>query len=90
MLWRHGDAYPSAPCIVGNGGDSSREDSVVFCDENGNETERATLDADDWPRMLNVENYRWHSLECLESGSVLFECKDEAYHPLEEMDIMVK
>jgi hypothetical protein len=39
-------------------------------------------------RMLNVEKGRWHSLECLESGSVLFEAKDGAYHPLEDCDIL--
>ena len=38
--------------------------------------------------MLNVEKGRWHSLECLESGSVLFESKDGPYHPLEEDEIM--
>ena len=62
----------------------------IFYDEGGNETERVTLDANGEPRMLNVEKDRWHSLECLESGSVLFECKDGAYHPLEEDEIMVK
>ena len=41
-------------------------------------------------RMLNVEKDRWHSLECLESGSVLYESKDGPYHPLEEDEIMVK
>ena len=62
----------------------------VFYDEQGNETERVTLDANgDW-RMLIVEKNRWHSLECLESGSVLFECKDGAYHPLEEGEVIVK
>ena len=39
-------------------------------------------------RMLNEEKDRWHSLECLESGSVLFECKDGAYRPLEEDEVM--
>ena len=62
----------------------------VFYDENGKETERVTLDANGWPRMLNVERDRWHSLVCLESGSVLFECKDGAYRPLEEDEILVK
>ena len=62
----------------------------VFYDENGKETERVTLDANGWPRMLNVERDRWHSLECLESGSVLYESKDGPYHPLEEDEIMVK
>ena len=62
----------------------------IFFDEKGNETERVTLDASGDLRMLNVERDRWHSLECLESGSVLFECKDGAYHPLEGDEIMVK
>ncbi len=62
----------------------------VFYDENGNETERVVLDADGDPRMLNVEKDRWHSLVCLESGSVLYESKDGPYHPLEEDEIMVK
>lgn len=59
----------------------------VFYDENGNETERVVLDADGDPRMLNVEKDRWHSLVCLESGSVLYESKDGPYHPLEEDEI---
>ena len=37
--------------------------------------------------MLNVERDRWHSLECLESA-VLFETKNEAYHPLEEDEVL--
>ena len=61
-----------------------------FYDDNGQETERVVLDADGEPRMLNVEKDRWHSLECLESGSVLYESKDGPYHPLEEDEIMVK
>ena len=62
----------------------------IFYDENGAETERVVLDADGHLRMLNVEKDRWHSLECLESGSVLYESKDGLYHPLEEDEIMVK
>jgi hypothetical protein len=46
------------------------------------------LDADGEPRMLNVEKGRWHSLECLESGSVLFDCKDGGYRALGEDEIM--
>ncbi len=60
----------------------------IFYDDNGAETERVVLDANGEPRMLNVEKDRWHSLECLESGSVLFESKDGAYEPLQECDIM--
>ena len=59
----------------------------IFYDNDGNETERVTLDANAEPRMLNVERDRWHSLVCLESGSVLYESKNGPYHPLEEDEI---
>ena len=59
----------------------------IFYDDSGNETEQVTLDANGWPRMLNVEKDRWHSLVCLEPGSVLYESKDGPYHPLEENEI---
>ena len=62
----------------------------LFYDENGNEIERVLLDANGENRMLVVEKDRWHSLECLESGSVLFESKDGAYEPLGEEDILTK
>ena len=59
-----------------------------FYDDAGNETERVTLDAAGEPRMLNVERDRWHSLVSLESGSVLFECKDGPYQPLGENEVL--
>ena len=59
----------------------------VFYDDGGNEVERVVLDANGEPRMLNVERNRWHSLVCLESGSVLFGSKDGPYHPLDEDEI---
>lgn len=62
----------------------------IFYDENGAETERVVLDANGDLRMLNVEKDRWHSLECLESGSVLFESKDGAYRLLGEDEVVVK
>ena len=62
----------------------------IFYDNDGNETERVTLDANGEPRMLNVEIDRWHSLVCLESGSVLYESKDGAYHPLGEDEVMTQ
>ena len=60
----------------------------IFYDNDGNETERVTLDANGEPRMLNVERDRWHSLVCLEEGSVLYESKDGAYHPLTSDEVM--
>lgn len=61
----------------------------IFYDENGKETESVILDADGPMRILVAEKDRWHSLECLESGTVLFESKDGPYHPLEEDEILM-
>ena len=62
----------------------------IFYDDQGRITESTELRSDGDIRMLNVEKDRWHSLECLESGSVLYESKDGPYHPLEKDEIMVK
>ena len=40
--------------------------------------------------LLNIERGQWHSLKSLESGTVLLECKDGAYRPLGEDEVMVK
>ena len=60
----------------------------VFYDDSGVETDRVTLDANGDLRMLTVERDRWHSLVCLEEGSVLYECKDGKYEPLGEGEVM--
>ena len=60
----------------------------VFYDNEGKETENVILDANGEQRMLNVERDRWHSLVCMESGSILYESKDGPYHPLEEDEMM--
>jgi len=38
--------------------------------------------------VLNIEKGQWHSLKCLESGTVLLESKDGPYRPLEEDEVM--
>jgi cupin fold WbuC family metalloprotein len=38
--------------------------------------------------VLNIPADQWHSLKCLESGTVLFECKDGPYAPLAEDEIL--
>ena len=59
----------------------------LLYDEQGRITESTELWSNGDVRMLNVEKGCWHSLECLESGSVLFEAKDGPYHPLEEDEV---
>lgn len=60
----------------------------MFYDEDGNETESVVLDADGEVRCLNVERDRWHSLICLESGTVLLEAKNGEYKQLAEDEIL--
>ena len=38
---------------------------------------------------LSVPVGQWHSLECLESGTVILETKDGKYEPLAEEDILL-
>lgn len=59
-----------------------------FYDDAGHETESVVLDATGDIRCINVEKARWHSLECLESGSVLLESKDGRYEGLKEEDLL--
>ena len=59
-----------------------------FYDDAGNKTESVILDANGDVRCINVEKGRWHSLECMESGSVLLECKDGRYEGLREEEIL--
>lgn len=59
-----------------------------FYDEEGNVTEEVLMAAGGENPVVQVEKGRWHSLECLEPNTVLFESKDGQYEPLVEEDIM--
>ena len=59
-----------------------------FYDEDGNVTEEVLMVPGDENPVVQVEKGRWHSLECLEPGTVLFEGKAVAWEPLVEEDIM--
>ena len=37
---------------------------------------------------LNVPAGQWHTVRALESGSVILECKEGAYEPLQDCDIL--
>lgn len=57
-----------------------------FYDESGNLTD--TIDMEPGGVVLNIEKGQWHSLKCLESGTILLETKDGAYRPLTEEEIL--
>lgn len=57
-----------------------------FYDENGSVTE--TFDMVPGGLIINIPIGQWHNLKSLESGTVLFECKDGAWESLGEEDIL--
>lgn len=77
-IHRHRTTSETCICIRGHF-------EEYFYDENGNLTD--TIDMVPRGVVLNIEKGQWHSLKCLESGTVLFEVKDGPYHPLEEDEI---
>ena len=39
--------------------------------------------------VIQIPAGQWHSLEVLESGTIIFEAKDGAYEPLGDEDILL-
>lgn len=78
-IHRHRGSSETCICIRGHF-------EEFFYDENGNLTE--TVDMVSGGPILNIEKGQWHSLKCLESGTILFEAKDGSYEPLSSEDIM--
>lgn len=77
-IHRHHQSSETVICLRGHF-------EELFYDEEGNLTE--TIDMVPGGVVVNIEKDRWHSLRCLESGTVLFEAKDGPYHPLEVDEI---
>ena len=78
-IHRHKNTSETCVCIRGHF-------EEYFYDENGNLTD--TIDMVPGGVVLNIEAGQWHSLKCLESGTVLLEAKDGPYQPLSPDDIM--
>ena len=60
----------------------------MFFDDKGNVTESVILKAGKEPSAMNIPKGVWHTLECLEPGTILFEAKDGAFEPRREEDTM--
>lgn len=78
-IHRHRGSSETVLCVRGHF-------EEYFYDDSGNLVE--TIDMRPGGIILNVPIGQWHSLRSLESGSVLFECKDGKYEPLGEEDVM--
>mgnify|MGYP000032799950 FL=1 len=62
---------------------------VMFYNEAKEETESTVLDPLTGDYGVHIPAGQWHTLEVLESGSVLFEVKDGPYTPLGEDDLLI-
>ena len=62
--------------------------NVVFYNEMGGEQERFQLDPLQGEYGVHIPSGQWHTVEVLESGTVIFEVKDGPYTPLEPEDMM--
>ena len=78
-IHRHKGTSETCVCIRGHF-------EEYFFDEKGNLTD--TIDMVPGGVVLNIEKGQWHSLKCLEPGTILLEAKDGAYRPLEEDEVM--
>ena len=78
-IHRHKGSSETRVCIRGHF-------EEYLYDEQGNLTD--TIDMVPGGVVLNIEAGQWHSLKCLESGTVLFEAKDGAYEPLASDEVM--
>ena len=78
-IHRHRTTSETVVCLRGH------FEEYVY-DEKGRLTE--TIDMLPSGILINIPAGQWHSLRSLESGTVLLECKDGAWEPLGEEDVL--
>ena len=59
-----------------------------FYDDVGNLTDEFVMEPCGEYSMVQIDVGQWHSLEVLESGTIIFEAKDGLYEPLAEKDVI--
>lgn len=59
-----------------------------FYNDEGNITDEIIMEVGGECSVLQIPKGQWHSIEVLESGTVIFEAKDKAYIPLGIEDLM--
>lgn len=80
-IHRHMRSTETVVCLRGH----LRE---VFYNDAGVVTEVIDLAPNSECVALNIPIGQWHTVEVLESGTVILECKDGAYEPLGEEDVL--
>lgn len=80
-IHRHRKSSETVVCLRGHF-------EELYYDEDGNLTD--TIDMRPGGMLINIPAWQWHTLRSLESGTVLLECKDGAFEPIGEEDILKK
>ena len=80
-IHRHQKSSETVVCLRGH----LRE---LFYNDNGEVTDVIDLAPNSDCVALNIPIGQWHTVEVLESGTVIMEVKDGAYEPLQECDIL--
>ena len=80
-IHRHRHSSETVVCLRGH----LRE---LFYDKEGRLTDSIDLMPNGPIVALNIPFGKWHTVEVLESGTVILECKDGAYEPLAPEDIL--
>ena len=80
-IHRHRHSSETVVCLRGH----LRE---LFYDEDGRLTDSIDLMPNGPIVALNIPLGQWHTVEVLESGTVILECKDGKYGALEEEDVL--
>ena len=78
---RHRRSSETVVCLRGH----LRE---IFYDDDRQVTDVIDLAPNGDCVALNIPRCQWHTVEVLESGTVILECKDGAYEPLSEDDVL--
>lgn len=80
-IHRHRNSSETVVCLRGH----LRE---IFYNVNGEVTEQIDIAPNSDCMALNVPIGQWHTVEVLESGTIILEVKDGAYAPLSSEDIL--
>jgi cupin fold WbuC family metalloprotein len=60
----------------------------IFYNDNGEVTDIILMQAGGECPALQIPKGQWHTVEVLETGTIIFEAKDGAYAPLSDEDIL--
>jgi len=80
-IHRHMKSSETVVCLRGH----LRE---VFYNDAGEVTEVIDLAPNSNCVALNIPLGQWHSVEVLESGTIIMETKDGAYEPIQDCDVL--